>query len=105
MRGPRFKLFFTHRLALLAGAESLRSIREGLLWLLPCLLLSALLLILAQCAQVLGAPRELVQLLAGLHERINSIIPLLVAASIGYMLALQYRLPQLPESWLLQHAR
>ncbi|WMN15083.1 EAL domain-containing protein [Pseudomonas piscis] len=100
MRGPRFKLFFTHRLALLAGAESLRSIREGLLWLLPCLLLSALLLILAQCAQVLEAPRELVQLLAGLHERINSIIPLLVAASIGYMLALQYRLPQLPVAFL-----
>ena len=54
MRNVGFKLFFTHRLALLAGAESLRSIREGLLWLLPCLLVSALLLILGQCAQALG---------------------------------------------------
>ncbi|UCZ85164.1 EAL domain-containing protein [Pseudomonas sp. L5B5] len=100
MRQPRFKLFFTHRLALLAGAESLRSIREGLLWLLPCLLLSALLLMLAQCAQALGAPVGLVQLLTGLHDRISSIIPLLVAASIGYMLAIQYRLPQLPVAFL-----
>ncbi len=100
MRQPRFKLFFTHRLALLAGAESLRSIREGLLWLLPCLLVSAVLLILAQCFQALGAPRELVELLTGLHDRISSIIPLLVAASIGYMLAIQHRLPQLPVAFL-----
>ncbi|MCE4052589.1 EAL domain-containing protein [Pseudomonas sp. Au-Pse12] len=100
MRQLGFKLFFTHRLALLAGAESLRSIREGLLWLLPCLLVSAMLLILGQCAQALGAPPELVQLLTGLHARISSIIPLLVAASIGYMLAIKYRLPQLPVAFL-----
>ena len=100
MRQLGFKLFFTHRLALLAGAESLRSIREGLLWLLPCLLVSALFLILAQCAQALGAPGSLVDLLTGLHNRISSIIPLLVAASIGYMLAIQHRLPQLPVAFL-----
>ncbi|MDF2397361.1 PTS sugar transporter subunit IIC/EAL domain-containing protein [Pseudomonas protegens] len=100
MRQPGFKLFFTHRLALLAGAESLRSIREGLLWLLPCLLVSALFLILAQCAQALGAPDALVDVLTGLHNRISSIIPLLVAASIGYMLAIQHRLPQLPVAFL-----
>ncbi|MDT9646636.1 PTS transporter subunit EIIC, partial [Pseudomonas sp. JV245A] len=100
MRNVGFKLFFTHRLALLAGAESLRSIREGLLWLLPCLLVSALLLILGQCAQALGAPPALVELLTGLHNRISSIIPLLVAASIGYMLAIKYRLPQLPVAFL-----
>ncbi|MGC5699081.1 PTS sugar transporter subunit IIC/EAL domain-containing protein [Pseudomonas sp. NFXW11] len=97
---PRIRLFLTHRLALLAGAESLRSIREGLLWLLPCLLVSAVMLILAQCAQALGAPGSLVELLTGLHNRLSSIIPLLVAASIGYMLALQYRLPQLPVAFL-----
>ena len=80
--------------------RSLRSIREGLLWLLPCLLVSALLLILGQCAQALGAPPALVELLTGLHNRISSIIPLLVAASIGYMLAIKYRLPQLPVAFL-----
>ncbi len=38
--------------------------------------------------------------LAGLHAKISSVIPLLVAASIGYMLAIQHRLPQLPVAFL-----
>lgn len=100
MRKPLFKLFFSHRLADLAGAESLRAIREGLLWLLPCLLVSASFLILAQCARSLGLPPSVVEVLAGLHTQINSVIPLLVAASIGYMQAIRYRLPQLPVALL-----
>lgn len=94
------KLHFTQRLARLAGAESLRAIREGLLWLLPCLLVSALFLIVSECVAALGGPREVVAFLAGLHEKINSIVPLLVAASIGYMLSIQYRLPQLPVAFI-----
>jgi cellobiose PTS system EIIC component len=95
-----FKLFFTQRLAALASTESLRAIREGLLWILPCLLVSAGFLILSECARVLGFDAQVVSLLAGLHNQISSVIPLLVAASIGYMLAIQYRLPQLPVAFL-----
>ena len=95
-----FRLFFTHRLAALAGAESLRAIREGLLWLLPCLLVSASFLILAQCARALGLPVQVSEMFAGLHTQINSVLPLLVATSIGYMLAIRYRLPQLPVALL-----
>ena len=95
-----FRLFLTQRLAVLASAESLRAIREGLLWILPCLLVSAGFLILSECAQVLGFSPQVVAFLAGLHNQISSVIPLLVAASIGYMLAIQHRLPQLPVAFL-----
>ncbi|MBT2372283.1 EAL domain-containing protein [Pseudomonas fluorescens] len=95
-----FKLFFTQRLAALASTESLRAIREGLLWILPCLLVSAGFLVLSECAQVLGFDPQLVSFLSGLHAKISSVIPLLVAASIGYMLAIQHRLPQLPVAFL-----
>jgi PTS system cellobiose-specific IIC component len=95
-----FKLFFTQRLAALASAESLRAIREGLLWILPCLLVSAGFLILSECARVLGFDPQVVAFFSGLHAKISSVIPLLVAASIGYMLSIQYRLPQLPVAFL-----
>jgi len=95
-----FKLFFTQRLAALASTESLRAIREGLLWILPCLLVSAGFLLLSECARILGFSSPVVAFLAGLHAKISSVIPLLVAASIGYMLAVQYRLPQLPVAFL-----
>ena len=80
-----FKLFLTQRLAVLASTESLRAIREGLLWILPCLLVSAGFLILSECALALGFDPQVVSFLAGLHKQISSVIPLLVAASIGYM--------------------
>ena len=95
-----FKLFLTQRLAVLASTESLRAIREGLLWILPCLLVSAGFLILSECALALGFDAQVVSFLAGLHKQISSVIPLLVAASIGYMLAIQHRLPQLPVAFL-----
>ncbi|MCF5018217.1 EAL domain-containing protein [Pseudomonas lactis] len=95
-----FKRFLTQRLAVLASTESLRAIREGLLWILPCLLVSAGFLILSECAQALGFDPQVVSFLAGLHKQISSVIPLLVAASIGYMLAIQHRLPQLPVAFL-----
>ena len=95
-----FNLFLTQRLAVLASTESLRAIREGLLWILPCLLVSAAFLILSECARMLGFGPQVVSFLAGLHNQVSSVIPLLVAASIGYMLAIQHRLPQLPVAFL-----
>ena len=53
---PDVQLFLTQRLARLAGANSMRAIREGLLWLVPCLLVSALFLILSALAQMSGQP-------------------------------------------------
>jgi lactose/cellobiose-specific phosphotransferase system IIC component len=78
----------------------MRAIREGLLWLVPCLLVSATFLVLSALAQMVGLPVGVVQVLAGLHAEISSILPLLVAASIGYMLAIRHRLPRLPVAFL-----
>ncbi len=97
---PGVQLFLTQRLARLAGANSMRAIREGLLWLVPCLLVSALFLILSALAQMSGQPEPVVRVLAGLHAEIGSILPLLVAASIGYMLSIRHRLPRLPVTFL-----
>lgn len=60
-----FKLFFTQRLAALASTESLRAIREGLLWILPCLLVSAGFLILSECARVLLMSRDVIERIIG----------------------------------------
>ncbi len=95
-----FKPCLTNCLASLAAADSLRAIREGLVWLLPCLLVSAPLLVLSVCARLLGAPDELVNFLTGLHDKIIATLPLFVTASIGYMLAIRHRLPQVPVAFL-----
>ncbi|CAB5705284.1 Cyclic di-GMP phosphodiesterase Gmr [Delftia tsuruhatensis] len=97
---PEVQLFLTQRLATLAGVNSMRAIREGLLWLVPCLLVSAAFLMLSALARLAGLPPWLVQALAGLHNAIGAILPLLVAGSIGYMFSIRYRLPRLPITFL-----
>lgn len=94
------QLFLSQRLAALAGTDSMRAIREGLLWLVPCLLVSAAFMMLAALGQMAGMPLWLVQAFTGLHGAIGEILPMLVAASIGYMLTIRYRLPRLPIAFL-----
>lgn len=98
------KTIFPHyprdRLAALASANALRAIREGLLWVMPCLLVSALFLVLSVCARLLGLPDALADLLAGLHRKLSGIMPLLAGTSIGYMLSIRHRLPHLPTALL-----
>ncbi len=88
------------RLAALAGASSLRAIREGLLWTMPCLLVAALFLVLAVMARQLGLPAELADVLALVHGKLNAVMPTLVGTSIGYMLSIRYRVPNLPAAFL-----
>ena len=97
---PAVRLLLTQRLAALAGAGTMRALREGLLWLVPCLLVSAAFLLASALAQMAGLPAPVVQWLAGLHTEISAALPLLVAASIGYMLAIRHRLPRLPVAFL-----
>ena len=98
------KSIFAHyprdRLAALASANSLRAIREGLLWAMPCLLVSALFLVLSVCARLFGLPDGIADLLAGLHRALSSVIPLLAGTAIGYMLSIRHRLPHLPTALL-----
>lgn len=99
---PKSKLlrYPKDRLAALAGANALRAIREGLLWTMPCLLVSALFLVLSVVARQLGLPPAFADLLLGVHDKLAGIMPLLVGASIGYMLSIRHRLPHLPTAFL-----
>ena len=93
-------VFLSDRLNRLAGSDSMRAIREGLLWIVPSLLVSATFLVLAVVFKALQMPSGLVNLMLALHEEISRILPLLVAASIGYMLSIRHRLPRLPVAFL-----
>ena len=88
------------RLAALASASALRAIREGLLWTMPCLLVSALFLVLSVVAGQLGLSSTVVQELAAVHTRLNSVMPMLVSTSVGYMLSIRHRVPNLPAAFL-----
>lgn len=84
------------RLAALAGASALRAIREGLLWTLPCLLVTALFLVLTVIARQLGLPATVVELLTAVHDKLTNLMPILAGTSIGYMLSFRHRVPHLP---------
>lgn len=88
------------RLAALAGANALRAIREGLLWTMPCLLVAALFLVLSVLARQLGLPAPVAETLAEVHDRLNAIMPMLVGTSVGYMMSIRYRVPNLPAAFL-----
>lgn len=88
------------RLAALAGANGLRAIREGLLWTMPCLLVAALFLVLSVLARQLGLPVAVAEALADVHSRLNAIMPMLVSTSVGYMMSIRYRVPNLPAAFL-----
>jgi PTS system cellobiose-specific IIC component len=88
------------RLAALASASALRAIREGLLWTMPCLLVSALFLVLSVVAGQLGLSSTVVQELAAVHAKLNSVMPMLVSTSVGYMLSIRHRVPNLPAAFL-----
>lgn len=95
-----WRLLLSRRLEAVARADAMRAIREGLLWVLPCLMVSAVLLVLSVLARMLGLPASVADLLADLHGEISRILPLLITASIGYMLAIRHRLPRLPVAFL-----
>lgn len=97
---PRWTQPLSDRLDRLAESDSMRAIREGLLWIIPSLLVSASFLVLAAILNALGRAPRLAETLLALHQQISDILPLLIAASIGYMLAIRHRLPRLPVAFL-----
>lgn len=97
---PRWPQALSDRLDRLAESDSMRAIREGLLWIIPSLLVSASFLVLAAILNALGRAPLLAAFLLVLHQQISDILPLLIAASIGYMLAIRHRLPRLPVAFL-----
>lgn len=82
------------------SSYTMRAIREGLLWIVPCLLVSATFLLAAAVFRMLAAPPSLIRAAEALHREMSGVLPFLVAASIGYMMSIHYRLPRLPVAFL-----
>ena len=80
----------------LPQSSTMRALREGLLWLVPGLLISACFLVVAALFSHLpGFERATAGLLA-LHAGITTLIPHMAAASIAYMLALKHHMAAPP---------
>ncbi|MEF1231039.1 hypothetical protein QTO02_26835, partial [Vibrio fortis] len=83
--------------ARLVLANQMLAIREGLLWILPCLMISSLILFCASIGEfTVGKDRYWVQTLYNASHQLNTIFPILLTAALSYILAMQWRLPRPP---------
>ena len=62
--------------------------------------MSALFLVLSVLARQAGLPEPATELLTSVHQKLTGIMPMLVAAAIGYMLSIRHRVPHLPTAFL-----
>ncbi|MDD1779865.1 EAL domain-containing protein [Enterovibrio sp. ZSDZ35] len=80
-----------------AVTRSLRAMRDGMLWLVPCLIVSSILGFVASMLEFLQVDAPVfIHELNLLRESLTSLYPYLFSASISMMLAIQWRLPRPP---------
>ncbi|MEF1283214.1 EAL domain-containing protein [Vibrio sp. M250220] len=81
---------------------SLQAIREGMVWLIPCLMLSSFALFFASIGEFILEGRNVwISQLYDLHDAIARFFPFLMTATISYVLAMQWRLPRPPIALLM----
>ncbi|EPT0964405.1 PTS sugar transporter subunit IIC/EAL domain-containing protein [Vibrio vulnificus] len=82
-------------------APSLQAIREGMIWLIPCLMLSAFALFFASMGEFVGGGRSgWINALYDVHNAIAAFFPYLMTATISYVLAMQWKLARPPMALL-----
>ncbi|WP_260259205.1 EAL domain-containing protein [Vibrio intestinalis] len=80
-----------------AMTSQLQAIREGLLWILPCLMILSLILFVASIGEfVLGRDEPWVKVLFELYYFVNDLFPILLTAALAFILAMRWRLPRPP---------
>lgn len=78
-------------------ASSMLAIRESMVWLVPCLLLSSLILFVASIGELfLGGRTWWIENLYRANESLNLAFPYLMTAAISFVMATQWRLPRPP---------
>ncbi|WP_434996559.1 EAL domain-containing protein [Vibrio scophthalmi] len=83
-------------------AEQLQAVREGLLWILPCLMIISLILFVASLGEFLfGKDEQWVITLFQLYYFVNDLFPILLTAALAYILAMRWRLPRPPIALVL----
>ncbi|EKF9982719.1 PTS sugar transporter subunit IIC/EAL domain-containing protein [Vibrio cholerae] len=77
--------------------SSMHSIREGMVWLIPCLMISSFVLFIASMGELFsGARPEWVLALYRANQVIAETFPYLMTATISYLLAMHWHLPRPP---------
>ncbi|MEF1290026.1 PTS sugar transporter subunit IIC/EAL domain-containing protein, partial [Vibrio sp. M260118] len=80
---------------------SLYAIREGMIWLIPCLMISSFCLFAACISEFIqGYRSNWVEAFYQLHSGIATFFPFLMTATISYVVAMQWRLPRPPVALL-----
>lgn len=81
---------------------SLQAIREGMLWLIPCLMISSFALFFASIGEFIAGHRyPWIELFYQLHGAIAQFFPYLMISAISYVLAMQWKLPRPPVALLM----
>ncbi|MGD8171391.1 PTS sugar transporter subunit IIC/EAL domain-containing protein [Vibrio sp. TRT 21S02] len=81
--------------------SSLKALREGMIWLVPCLMISSFALFFACVGEFLyGYRTETVTTFYDIHSVIARFFPYLMTSTISYVLAMQWRLPRPPVALL-----
>ncbi|MCK6265108.1 EAL domain-containing protein [Vibrio sp. ZSDE26] len=78
-------------------AVQIQAIREGLLWILPCLMISSLLLFVGSVSEfIIGPNQPWVEMCYLIYHYLNDLFPILLTAALSYILAMHWRLPRPP---------
>lgn len=77
--------------------SAMHSIREGMVWLIPCLMISSFVLFIASMGELFSGGRpEWVLILYRANQVIAETFPYLMTATISYLLAMHWHLPRPP---------
>ena len=80
---------------------SLQALREGMIWLLPCLMLSSFALFFGSIGEfIYGRRTTWVTIFYEFHDSIAALFPYLMTAALSYVLAMQWKLPRPPMALL-----
>ncbi len=83
------------------GYSSMHAIRQGMIWLIPCLMLSSLALFVACIAEFyIGGRPSWVQAFYDMNSAVGDVFPYLMTATTSYLLAMQWRIPRPPMALL-----
>ncbi len=81
--------------------SSMHAIRQSMIWLIPCLMLSSFALFVASIAEfILGSRPIWVQTFYSMNSAIGDVFPYLMTAAISYVLAMRWRVSRPPMALL-----
>lgn len=81
--------------------SSMQAVRESMVWLIPCLILSSFALLLASMGELLLDDRPgWVDVMYNTNQVIGEFFPYLMTATLSYVLAMHWRLPRPPVALL-----